>query len=294
MSGSQLKPPALPGDTYLFTKLYDELFHHRGQHPFLRFRNSNTAAQLTKSIQELFDEAKDHWPGVFLADERIRLSPDHLQVCIGSLEEWKLFNSNLDVIDDAFEYLVNKSSKGEKGQYFTPRWVIDMCVRMLDPKEHETIIDTACGSAGFTVHAMFHVWRKIIADMGLQESHLFTMDTKPVRCVDYVRDKMFAIDFDEKSVRVSRCLNLIAGDGETNVLAPEHAWTGPNGMKPCARTTGPTPMAMDGVDYANTEPEIRQALTTASSSFDIVMANPPFAGDIKQSDMLALPMNLLT
>ena len=44
------------------------------------------------------------------------------------------------------------------------------------------------------------------------------MDDKPARCEDYVRDKMFAIDFDEKSVRVSRCLNLIAGDGETNIL----------------------------------------------------------------------------
>ena len=195
----------------IFTKLYDEMSHHRAHQPFLRFRNSNTAAQLRKAMQDLFDEAKQHWPGVFLDDERIRLSPDHLQVCIGSLEEWKLFNSNLDVIDDAFEYLVNKSSKGEKGQYFTPRWVIDMCVRMLNPQEHETIIDTACGSSGFTVHTMFYVWRNIIMDMGLQESHLLTMDAKPPRCEDYVRDKMFAIDFDEKSVRVSRCLNLIAG-----------------------------------------------------------------------------------
>ena len=269
----------------VFTKLYDELFHHRGQHPFLRFRNSNTAAQLTKSIQELFDEAKDHWPGVFLADERIRLSPDHLQVCIGSLEEWKLFNSNLDVIDDAFEYLVNKSSKGEKGQYFTPRWVIDMCVRMLDPKEHETIIDTACGSAGFTVHAMFHVWRKIIADMGLQESHLFTMDTKPVRCVDYVRDKMFAIDFDEKSVRVSRCLNLIAGDGETNVLHLNtldwSKWDETVKQDDWSDTYG------DGWRrFRRQRAEIRQA-DYRQFKFDILMANPPFAGDIKQSDMLA-------
>ena len=93
-----------------------------------------------------------------------------------------------------------------------------MCVKMLNPQEHETIIDPACGSAGFTVHTMFHVWRNIIADVGLQDSHLFTMDPKHPRCEDYVRDKMFAIDFDEKSVRVSRCLNLIAGDGETNVL----------------------------------------------------------------------------
>ena len=279
------KAPGSAGGYLLFTKLYDELFHHRGQHPFLRFRNSNTAAQLTKSIQELFDEAKDHWPGVFLADERIRLSPDHLQVCIGSLEEWKLFNSNLDVIDDAFEYLVNKSSKGEKGQYFTPRWVIDMCVRMLDPKEHETIIDTACGSAGFTVHAMFHVWRKIIADMGLQESHLFTMDTKPVRCVDYVRDKMFAIDFDEKSVRVSRCLNLIAGDGETNVLHLNtldwSKWDETVKQDDWSDTYG------DGWRrFRRQRAEIRQA-DYRQFKFDILMANPPFAGDIKQSDMLA-------
>ena len=85
----------------IFTKLYDEMATHRGQHPYLRFRNTNTAAQLKRAIQDLFDEAKKKWPGVFLDDERIRLSPDHLQVCVGSREEWKLFNSNLDVIDDA-------------------------------------------------------------------------------------------------------------------------------------------------------------------------------------------------
>jgi type I restriction enzyme M protein len=93
-----------------------------------------------------------------------------------------------------------------------------MCVKMMNPRERETVVDTACGSAGFTVHGMFHVWRQIMKDLGLAESHLFTMEAKPSRCVDYVRDNVFAIDFDEKSVRVSRCLNLIAGDGETNVL----------------------------------------------------------------------------
>ena len=269
----------------VFTKLYDEMFQYRGQHPFLRFRNGNTAAQLKRTIQELFDEAKKRWPGVFLDDERIRLSPDHLQVCIGSLEEWKLFNSNLDVIDDAFEYLVNKSSKGEKGQYFTPRWVIDMCVKMLDPKEHETIIDPACGSSGFTVHTMFHVWRNIIADMGLPDSHLFTMDSKPLRCQDYVRDKMFAIDFDEKSVRVSRCLNLIAGDGETNVLHLNTLdWP----------KWDETVKEDDWSDaYSEGWQRLRRLRAKARQfdyrqfKFDILMANPPFAGDIKQSDMLS-------
>lgn len=269
----------------VFTKLYDEMFHHRGRHPFLRFRNSNTAAQLKRAIQELFDEAKQQWPGVFLNDERIRLSPDHLQVCVGSLEEWKLFNSNLDVIDDAFEYLVNKSSKGEKGQYFTPRWAIDMCVKMLNPQEHETMIDTACGSAGFVVHTIFYVWRKIITGMGLQETHLFTMEAKPARCEDYVRDKVFAIDFDEKSVRVARCLNLIAGDGETNVLHLNTLdwtkWDETVKQDDWTDTYGEGWRKLRKLRATARQPDYRQF------KFDVLMANPPFAGDIKQSDMLS-------
>ena len=269
----------------VFTKLYDELSHFRGQHSFLRFRNTNTAAQLTDAVQTVFDDAKRHWPGVFLDDERIRLSPDHLQVCVGSLEEWKLFNSNLDIIDDAFEYLVNKSSKGEKGQYFTPRWVIDMCVKMLDPKEHESIIDTACGSSGFTVHAVFHVWRRIITSLGLQEGHLLTMEDKPPRCADYVRDKVFAVDFDEKSVRVSRCLNLIAGDGESNVLHLNTLdwtkWDETVGLDDWSDTYG------DGWRRLRKHRARTRNRDYRQFNFDILMANPPFAGDVKQSDMLA-------
>ena len=268
----------------IFTKLYDEMTSHR-RGTALRFRNQNTAAQLKEAIQNLFDEAKKKWEGVFLEDERIRLSPDHLQVCVGSLEEWKLFNSNLDVIDDAFEYLVSKSSKGEKGQYFTPRWVIDMCVRMMNPQEGETVIDTACGSAGFTVHSMFHVWRQIIKDMGKEESHLFTMDEKPARCVDYVRDNVFAIDFDEKSVRVSRCLNLIAGDGETNVLHLNTLdftkWDETVKQDDWQDTYG------DGWRRLRKLRENTRQKDYRNFAFDVLMANPPFAGDIKQSDMLS-------
>jgi type I restriction enzyme M protein len=268
----------------IFTKLYDELTSYQMRRP-LRFRNQNTAAQLKSAIQFLFDEAKQKWPGVFLEDERIRLSPDHLQVCVGSLEEWKLFNSNLDVIDDAFEYLVSKSSKGEKGQYFTPRWVIDMCVRMMNPHEDETVIDTACGSAGFTVHAMFHAWRAIYRELGKPEGDLFTMEAKEPRAIEYVRRNVFAIDFDEKSVRVSRCLNLIAGDGETNVLHLNTLdWT-----KWDETTSQPewSETYSTGWNGLKRFRAIKKQGEYRLFNFDVLMANPPFAGDIKQSDMLS-------
>lgn len=202
----------------IFIKLYDELAVYRGKYKYLQFRNTNTAAELKQRLEKLFSAARDQWEGVFPTDERIRLTPDHLQVCIGSLEEYKLFNSNLDIIDEAFEYLINQTSKGDKGQYFTPRWVIDMCVRMLNPQEDETMIDTACGSSGFPAHTIFKVWNDIIAERGLDVSMLFSLEQKPPRCEEYVRTKIFGIDFDEKAVRVARCLNLIAGDGQSNIL----------------------------------------------------------------------------
>ena len=117
----------------------------------LEFRNyGDTESELKEKVQSLFDRAKERWDGVFSEDAKITVTPSHLSVCVSSLQDVKLFNSNLDVVDDAFEYLMSKSSKGEKGQYFTPRYVIDMCVKMLNPKKTETMIDTASGSIAMT------------------------------------------------------------------------------------------------------------------------------------------------
>ncbi|WP_223068822.1 N-6 DNA methylase [Paenibacillus caui] len=268
----------------IFTKLYDEMESGRNRNRHLEFRNyGDTEIELKNKIQRIFDQSKKKWEGVFTDDAKIMLTPSHLSVCVSSLQDVKLFNSNLDVVDEAFEYLINKSSKGEKGQYFTPRYVIDMCVKMLNPKEDETIIDTAAGSCGFPVHTIFHVWEQIMKDEGLDKSHLFTSEHKPSRCTDYVQDKVFAIDFDEKAVRVGRTLNLIAGDGQTNVLhlntLDYERWD----------------EKIDDEDWQDIYFEGWKKLKKLKSNknsnrdfrFDVLMANPPFAGDIKESRILA-------
>lgn len=268
----------------IFTKLFDEMESGRKPDRNLEFRNyGDTETELKEKLQTLFDKAKDKWQGVFTDDAKILLTPSHLSVCVASLQDVKLFNSNLDVVDEAFEYLINKSSKGEKGQYFTPRYVIDMCVKMLNPKANEKMIDTAAGSCGFPVHTIFHVWENILKSKGLSHSHLFTLEEKPAECTDYVQDNVFAIDFDEKAVRVARTLNLIAGDGQTNV------------------------MHLNTLDYERWDETIKdenwsdtysegwktlKKLRTDKHSnrdfnFDIIMANPPFAGDVKESRILA-------
>jgi type I restriction enzyme M protein len=268
----------------IFTKLYDEMEGWRDRKKHLVFRNyGDTETELKAKIQDLFDKARDKWEGVFTEDAKLQLTPSHLSVCIASLESVMLFNSNLDVVDEAFEYLINKSSKGEKGQYFTPRYVIDMCVKMLNPQEHETLIDTAAGSCGFPVHGIFHVWEAILKSEGLTKSHLFTAEQKPARCIDYVQNKVFAIDFDEKAVRVGRTLNLIAGDGQTNVLhlntLDYERWD--------EKTKDESWLDIYGEGWK----KLRKLRTDKNSNrdfqFDVLMANPPFAGDIKESRILS-------
>ena len=268
----------------VFIKLFDELEGARDKSKNLEFRNyGESDSELKQKIENIFNKAKKRWEGVFGNDEKIKLSSSHLSVCISSLESVKLFNSNLEVIDDAFEYLVNKSAKGEKGQYFTPRYVIDMCVKMLNPKKHESMIDPASGSCGFPIHTCFYVWKQIYREKGIEASHLFTAEDKIPECKDYVRENIFGIDFDEKSVRVSKMLNLIAGDGHSNVLY------------------------LNSIDYDNWDEWIKnedwidiyndgwkklkkfrtKKDENGSFEFDILMANPPFAGDIKESRILA-------
>jgi type I restriction enzyme M protein len=173
----------------IFTKLYDEMEGGRNQNRYLEFKDyGDTESDLKAKIQSLFDKAKKKWAGVFTDDEKIQLTPSHLAICVASLEGVKLFNSNLEVVDEAFEYLISKSSKGEKGQYFTPRYVIDMCVKMLNPQEQETMIDTASGSCGFPVHSIFHVWGNIYDDLSISRSLLFNTEMIDPRCIDYVEE----------------------------------------------------------------------------------------------------------
>ncbi|HMW46727.1 MAG TPA: N-6 DNA methylase [Cellvibrionaceae bacterium] len=263
------------------------LLHNSG---YLIFKNyGDTESELKAKIQKLFEKAQATWEGVFPENAKIELTPSHLAVCVSSLEKVKLFNSNLEVVDEAFEYLINKSSKGEKGQYFTPRYVIDMCVKMMNPQENETLIDTAAGSCGFPVHGIFHVWEQIRRDLKDPVDHLFTTQKKTGRYAKYVVDKVFGIDFDEKAVRVGRTLNLIAGDGQTNVLhlntLDYERWfekTGDND----------NPGDRDWQDiYGDGWKRLRKLRAAKNENrdfqFDVLMANPPFAGDIKETRILA-------
>ncbi len=267
----------------IFAKIWDEkeALENR-KDKVVEFRKAIDPEITFDRINNLFHKACEEWPGIFRQDEDIELAKRHLQVCVGPIEGVRLMGSNLRIMDDAFEYLLPTEAKKKKGQFFTPRNVVEMCVRMLNPTRKEYVMDPACGSGGFLLHAMD--WCYPAADNRQRE----------LRKHRYAAKYLWGIDFEQRAAKTSRALMLIAGDGHTNIFGPDV-----NSLEPKTwYETGTGSALMNGLRQARLTakkiPE-NEALTDDDKAweyfdelkFDVVLANPPFAGEMKDRKMLA-------
>ena len=232
-------------------------------------------------INNLFHKACEEWPGIFKESEDIELAKRHLQVCVGPIEGVRLLGSNLRIMDDAFEYLLPTEAKKKKGQFFTPRHVVEMCVRMLNPKRTEFVMDPACGSGGFLLHAMDWCYPATDAEKREQRKH------------KYAAKFLWGIDFEQRAAKTSRALMLIAGDGHTNIFGPDVSSLDPRTWYENASGQA----LMQGVRRAKlAATKIPESETLKDDDkaweyfdelkFDVIFANPPFAGEMKDRKML--------
>jgi len=269
----------------IFAKIWDEkeANENRRERPNkeVLFKKFDDADLTYETINTLFKKASAEWQGVFEENENIKLKKDHLQVCIGPVEPVRLMGSNLRIMDDAFEYLLPTEAKKKKGQFFTPRHVIEMCVRMLNPKDYEYVMDPSCGSAGFLLHAM--EWA----------SPAHTPQDQKSRKHDYASKYLWGIDIEPRAAKTSRALMLIAGDGHTNIFGPDVSgldprdwYTNKSGqylMTQLSKTQllkNPIP---DGETFTDKEKAWEYF---GELKFDLILANPPFAGEVKEKNIL--------
>ncbi|MGA2467775.1 MAG: N-6 DNA methylase [Thermodesulfobacteriota bacterium] len=261
----------------IYAKLYDEdqarNFRAKKEVHFRQYKEPKKTYVVIND--ELFKGAIKEWEDIFNPLSKIDLTPEQLQICVPFLEGVKFFGSGreeLGIIDRAFEHLIAEVSKGQKGQYFTPRNVIKMCVKMLSPQKDERIIDPACGSGGFLLHTMYWVW-----DNDLKSASL-TAKQK------YANRYLFGIDFDDNMRRISQALMLIAGDGRHNIFKRNSLdgrdWIGEQAEE--ARSSLKSLLK----HFENSKQEEENRKTYRYLNFDILMTNPPFAGEITDSGLL--------
>lgn len=266
----------------IYAKIYDEKIaaEDSRRHQEVEFKKFVDPQLTYETINGLYHKACEKWPGVF-EEPDIKLRKDHLQICIGPLENIRLLGSNLRIMDDAFEYLMPTEAKKKKGQFFTPRHVIEMCVRMLNPKDYEYVIDPSCGSAGFLLHAM--EWA-MPAD---------TPKKQELRKSRYAAKHLWGIDFESRAAKTSRALMLIAGDGHTNIFGPDvssidpKTWYNTKSGKLLMAELSKTSLLKNKIPETETFTDEDKAWDYFSEmNFDLVLANPPFAGELKDKKML--------
>jgi len=143
----------------LLCKIYDEKNKQDDDVVDFAFRPDEDFSDLSKRIKYLFLRVKTRYSDIIDLDEEIELSDEDISYIVRRLEDFKLTNSNRDVIGDAFEELIGKAFRGGEGQFFTPRNVVQMMIDVTKPQLGERIIDPACGSGGFLAYILQYLQR---------------------------------------------------------------------------------------------------------------------------------------
>lgn len=143
----------------LFCKILDEQETAPEDTVTFRAGIDEDAKDVKKRVLTLFEKVKTAvYEDVFDKADTISLDAESVRYVVGELQNYCVIEANRDAIGDAFEVFIGPALRGSEGQFFTPRNVVKMMVEILDPKPGEQIIDPACGSGGFLITALAHVW----------------------------------------------------------------------------------------------------------------------------------------
>ncbi len=139
----------------LFCKIWDES-QKSSKKRFHTDENENLEL-FKERFEGLFKDVKANFPHLFDDQDQLDLDASALYFVVSKLQHVKLLELKRDVIGDAFEEFIGTAFRGGEGQFFTPRNVVEMMVKVLNPSNGERIIDPACGSGGFLAYAIRHL-----------------------------------------------------------------------------------------------------------------------------------------
>ncbi|MGH6816208.1 MAG: N-6 DNA methylase, partial [Hyphomicrobiaceae bacterium] len=149
----------------LFVKMYVERsgLHGTFTVDFLDRRDSTRLPTDLRVHDGLFDQTKSYYKAddLFSATDRLEISEETFRRIVKELERFDLSKTSDDIKGLAFERFLGTTFRGELGQYFTPRPLVEFMVNVLDPHEGELICDPAAGSGGFLIRAFEHVREQI-------------------------------------------------------------------------------------------------------------------------------------
>jgi len=235
------------------------------------------------ALDVLFQQTKEFYTAdlIFEEDEQINLKPATGKEIVRLLERYNLSDTSEDIKGIAFERFLGRTFRGEIGQFFTPRTIVEFMVRMVEPKEDDVICDPASGSGGFLIRCFEILRERIMADVDQQyrtyRDQLAKKKYSKARKAELLRrrfdelqktidparpgsrvwalanSRIFGCDANERMARTSKMNMIMHGDGHGGV---HHH---------------------DGFINVNGIFEER---------FDVVLTNPPFGQSVEPNDVI--------
>ncbi len=221
----------------------------------------NGALKVKARLDALFEEVKRKYPLIFDERERIELEPTVLAYIVSQLQMYILLDSDIDVKGRAYEEIVGSNLRGDRGEFFTPRNVCRMAVLMLDPGEKQLVMDPACGTGGFLIMAMNHVFEKIsqIQDRKWPKHPERAREASRTKIAEYASKCVVGLDFNPELVKASK-MNMVMNNDGSGGLYQANSLANPNRWRKDLRD--------------------RNLLGTV----DLLMTNPPFGSKIPITD----------
>ena len=221
---------------------------------------------------------------LFDPNEKIKIKQASFEAIVKELEIYNLSTTSDDVKGIAFEQFLGRTFRGELGQFFTPRTIVDYMVEILDPQEGETICDPCCGSGGFLIKAFEYVRSKIEEDIQ--------------KAKEKIKEKYYTDDFGNLSEKQQEKIDHIVNE-QFNMLNAELDINNPysrirklsfdcifgTDANPRMARTAKMNMIMHGDGHGGVHHHdgLLNVNGIFDGRFDIILTNPPFGARVEKS-----------
>lgn len=277
-AGGQLNPSEAFDelDKLIFCKIWDERKPRKVGEPYdfqiitvpkteekdERKRRLIENDNLYNRVKALYEEGRRRDAEVFR--DNIRLTPEKIRTVVSYLESVNLSDTDLDSKGRAFETFMGSFFRGNFGQYFTPREIVDFIVDVLPIKNDSKVLDTSCGSGGFLLYALNKVRNEATKYYPNYKNDARQYARWFPYWHDFAQNNLYGIEISEQISRAAKMNMIIHDDGHTNVITS------------------------DGL----VSDEVLQMKTNNHGfeygTFDFIITNPPFGSTIRQSEQAYL------
>lgn len=233
-------------------------FEKLGEDELRKLIQDEENRQLSERVKKLYEEGRDKDPEVF--KDNIRLTPEKIRTVVEYLQDINIGETDLDAKGRAFETFMNSFFRGNFGQYFTPREIVDFIVYALPINHKSVVLDTSCGSGGFLLYALNKVRQQANKRYTNYETDVKQSRRHFNHWHDFAENNLFGIEINEQISRAAKMNMIIHDDGHTNVITSDGLLSPEEIQKNTENK---------GFKY---------------NHFDFIITNPPFGSIVRQTE----------